>query len=90
MVGSVASLILLGISFYLSSKPDRSTIDSELNMVGILQLMWLLGKGSSVQDRVADVLLPSTDNLRQAGLVDLQLSNIVRRGTDKEWEGSEE
>ncbi|KAJ4474251.1 hypothetical protein J3R30DRAFT_3295500 [Lentinula aciculospora] len=91
IVGSVMSLILLVISVRLTSGHNHGIIDSELNMVGILQFMWLLGKGSPVQDQIADVQLPSTDNLRQAGLVSLKLSNsVIQRGVNADdWKTSE-
>ncbi|KAH7867920.1 uncharacterized protein C8R40DRAFT_889198 [Lentinula edodes] len=51
-------------------------INPQLNMVGLLQSMWLLGEGSPVQDQIADVQQPSTDNLKHAGLVIMQLGNM--------------
>lgn len=48
-------------------------------MTGFLQLMWLLGKGSPAQDTVAEVEVPSADNLRKAAMFEVSMEHLVRR-----------
>ena len=50
-----------------------------MTMTGLLQLVWLLGRGSSAQDRVAEVDFPSTENLRKAANFEVSLDTLVRR-----------
>lgn len=50
-----------------------------MTMTGLLQLVWLLGRGSSAQDRVAEVDFPSTENLRKAAKFEVSLDTLVRR-----------
>ncbi|KAF9029204.1 hypothetical protein BDP27DRAFT_1456160 [Rhodocollybia butyracea] len=90
LVGFMASLILLLVSLYLTSRPDQRMLSSEIHAAGVLQLMWLLGKGSPAQDQVADVKLPSTDNLRKAGLVNLKFGKFSGRGSDKDSEWADQ
>jgi hypothetical protein len=81
--------MLLVLALAIVRYPDDEsvgTLDSELNVVGLLQL-WLLGTGSDAQSRVAEVEKPTTDNLRQVGMFDVRLVTLVRRGG---WEGEDE
>jgi hypothetical protein len=48
-------------------------------MTGFLQLIWLLGRGSSAQEKVALVEFPSTDNLRQAANFEVCMDTLVRQ-----------
>ena len=48
-------------------------------MTGFLQLVWLLGRGSSAQDKVAAVDFPSTDNLRKAAKFEVCMDTLVRQ-----------
>ncbi|KAF8494024.1 hypothetical protein JB92DRAFT_2997314, partial [Gautieria morchelliformis] len=64
-----------------------STLDSELNVFGLLQFMWLLRTGPDAQLQVAEVERPTTDNLRRAGMIDIRLATLVRRGR---WEEEDE
>jgi hypothetical protein len=81
--------MLLVLALAIVRYPDdesAGTLDSELNVVGLLQL-WLLGTGSDAQSRVAEVERPTADNLRQAGMFDVRLATLLRRGG---WEGEDE
>lgn len=53
-------------------------------MVGFLQLIWLLGRGSEAQDQVIAVKSPKTDNLRKAALVEIHFESLPRGGDDDE------
>ena len=48
-------------------------------MTGLLQLVWLLGRGSSAQDKIAEVDLPTTDNLRKAAKFEVCMDTLVRQ-----------
>jgi hypothetical protein len=88
--GLGASVTLLVLALAIVRYPDdgsAGTLDSELNVVGLLQFTWLLGTGSDAQSRVAEVERPTADNLRQAGMFDVRLATLVRRGG---WEGEDE
>lgn len=84
--GLAASIALLVLSIAIARDPDRSILDSELNMVGLLQFMWLLGTGSEAQSRIAEVEKPTTDNLREAAMFDVRLENLFHRGQQVEEE----
>ncbi|KAJ7799849.1 hypothetical protein B0H13DRAFT_1745861 [Mycena leptocephala] len=81
LAGLLCSVGLLCIAFYLVRWPQEATIDSDLDMVGLLQFVWLFGKGSNVQNTVTDVIRPTTDNLRTAGMAEVTLSTLVHRVT---------
>lgn len=49
-------------------------------MVGFLQLIWLLGRGSEAQDQIIAVKSPTTDNLRKAALVGIHFESLPRGG----------
>ncbi|KAJ7721496.1 hypothetical protein B0H16DRAFT_367189 [Mycena metata] len=83
LTGLLCSIGLLGIACYLVRWPQETTIDSDLDMVGLLQFAWLLGKGSDVQDTVSDVMRPNTDNLRTAGMTEVTLSSLVHRSSSE-------
>lgn len=53
-------------------------------MVGFLQLIWLLGRGSEAQDQVIAVKSPTTDNLRKAALIGIHFESLPRGGDDVE------
>ena len=48
-------------------------------MTGLLQLVWLLGRGSSAQDKIAEVDLPTTDNLRKVAKFEVCMDSLVRQ-----------
>ncbi|KAJ7266385.1 hypothetical protein B0H12DRAFT_159444 [Mycena haematopus] len=79
LAGLLCSVGLLCISLYLIRWPQETGIDANLNMVGLLQFTWLLGKGSDVQNNVASVTQPSTNNLRAAGMTEITLSTLAFR-----------
>ena len=77
IVGLSASVILLLMAIVVAREADQSTLTSELNMIGILQFMWLLGMGSEAQTRIAEVEYPTVDNLREAAMFEVQLDNLT-------------
>ncbi|KAF7378118.1 hypothetical protein MSAN_00236100 [Mycena sanguinolenta] len=81
LAGLLCSVGLLCLTCYLIRWPQETRIDSDLNMVGLLQFVWLLGKGSDVQNTITDVIRPTTDNLRTAGMTEVTLSTLAHRVT---------
>ncbi|KAI0092971.1 hypothetical protein BDY19DRAFT_882262 [Irpex rosettiformis] len=80
LVGFLASLTLLIIFLLIIRTPeDHATLHAEMTMTGLLQLVWLLGRGSSAQDMVAEVDFPTTDNLRKAAKFEVCIETLVRR-----------
>ncbi|EIM87067.1 uncharacterized protein STEHIDRAFT_167931 [Stereum hirsutum FP-91666 SS1] len=84
LLGLVSSLALLVLLVLIVRRPDHSKIDPNLSMVGFLQLIWLLGRGSEAQDQVIAVKSPTTDNLRKAALVEIHFESLPRGGDDDE------
>ncbi|KAF8510741.1 hypothetical protein JB92DRAFT_2938041 [Gautieria morchelliformis] len=87
--GLCVSIALLVLALTIVRLPGQSTstLDSELNVFGLLQFMWLLGTGLDAQSQVAEVERPTTDNLRQAGMIYIRLGSLVHRGR---WEEEDE
>ncbi|KAF7351705.1 hypothetical protein MSAN_01603600 [Mycena sanguinolenta] len=87
-VGLCCSVGLLCIAFYLLRSPKEASLPADLNAIGLLQFIWLLGRGSDVQTKIADVARPSTDNLRAAGMTEFTLSTLAlqyrKRRSDQE------
>ncbi|KAF8206092.1 hypothetical protein K438DRAFT_1756815 [Mycena galopus ATCC 62051] len=83
LAGLLCSIGLLYITLHLVRWPQETNIGSDLNMVGLLQFTWLLGKGSDVQNNVASVTHPSTNNLRAAGMTEIILSTLVSRAPSR-------
>lgn len=58
----------------------------ELEITGLLQLAWLVGNEPGIAERVADTDDPTHDNLRRAGLFEVNIGgniseSLVRRNT---------
>ncbi|KAJ6495227.1 hypothetical protein C8R45DRAFT_899920 [Mycena sanguinolenta] len=88
-IGLCCSVGLLCIALYLLRWPKDASVPADLNGIGLLQFIWLLGSGSDVQTKVAAVTQPSTDNLRAAGMTEitpstLALRDLRKRRSDKE------
>ncbi|KAJ7260435.1 hypothetical protein B0H12DRAFT_1014061 [Mycena haematopus] len=83
LVGLLCSVALLCIAVHLLRGPQDAHLPAGLNTVGLLQFIWLLGKGSDVQTKIAAVTVPSTDNLRAAGMNEITLSRLVLRDASK-------
>jgi hypothetical protein len=58
------------------------TIQSEIDSIGILQAMWITQRRSQLRDIMRRVKLPTVDNLRKAGMVNVSLA-----ANDQENEG---
>ncbi|KAI0777092.1 hypothetical protein BC629DRAFT_632196 [Irpex lacteus] len=88
-VGLGVSCLLFALTFPLSGGLKRREITNDLNAAGILQLTWLLGNES----HFAGIRRPERQELRQAGLFDVQMSARAKRkaGCDSsDYEPSEE
>ena len=81
LVGFLASITLLVVFIMIIRTPAyyHDTVHAEMTMTGLLQLVWLLGRGSSAQDRIADVDVPTTDNLRKAAKFEVCMDTLVRQ-----------
>ena len=96
--GLTASVTLLVLAIALIGSPvlfreaDREEHVSSLAMesVGLLQLLWLFGKSNDVQERVAEVEIPSMQNLRGAGMISVRLDMLRQRAIPKVEDESEQ
>lgn len=79
-IGLGLSIVLFGLALGLGKRLP-STSSSLLDGVGLLQIIWLLGRGSAIQDRVADIQDPSTENLRHATRFEITLDEMARKRT---------
>lgn len=80
--------MLFALTFALSGRPKDQKINNDLNSAGILQLTWLLGNES----RFAGIRRPDRQDLRRAGLFDVQISTWAEHRTrqdSSEYESSE-
>ncbi|KAI0777065.1 hypothetical protein BC629DRAFT_1525131 [Irpex lacteus] len=87
-VGLGVSCVLFALTFLLSSRPKGQEVNNDLNSAGILQLTWLLGNES----RFAGIRRPDRQELRRAGLFDVQMSTWAKHKTRRdssEYESSE-
>ena len=74
------------LAILLTGQVRSSQLHPELNTTGLLQLTWLVGQEPSIAERVADTAEPTEENLRRAGLFEVQLGgnashSVVRRRT---------
>ncbi|KAK0193369.1 hypothetical protein F5146DRAFT_379581 [Armillaria mellea] len=67
LVGLGASIGLLLLTFRLTGAPIAG--DSGIDTIGVLQILWLMRTRPDLQRIISDVDEPSTDNLREAGMV---------------------
>ncbi|KAK0472100.1 hypothetical protein IW261DRAFT_1597081 [Armillaria novae-zelandiae] len=67
LVGLGASIVLLLLAFRLTGAPIVG--DSGIDTIGVLQILWLMRTRPDLQRIISDVNEPSTDNLREAGMV---------------------
>ena len=73
-VGIVASVTLLMLAAILTRNPmSPKGTNLPVNDVGILQLMWLFRQQSQLVEPVSHVKIPTTDNLREAGMYEAQM-----------------
>ncbi|KAF8206090.1 hypothetical protein K438DRAFT_1756813 [Mycena galopus ATCC 62051] len=89
IAGFVCSLGLLCLALNLVKWPQDTSTAADLDLVGLLQFTWLLGKGSNTQNNIASVTRPSTNNLRAAGMTEITLSTLACRAHGKD-RGDEE
>ncbi|KIP09767.1 hypothetical protein PHLGIDRAFT_302452 [Phlebiopsis gigantea 11061_1 CR5-6] len=50
---------------------------------GLLQLTWLLGQESRISERIADIVEPTDNNLRRAGLFEVNLGDTASQGLSR-------
>ncbi len=81
------SVILLVLSWILIRQPRgkserQSQIHTSLDSVGLLQFTWLLANTphSTILERISKVDVPSTYNLRKAGMFEVLMSEAIEIG----------
>ncbi len=62
---------LLLLIFRLTGTPIAG--DSGIDTIGVLQILWLMRTRPDLQRIISDVDEPSTDNLREAGMVNTSM-----------------
>ncbi|KAK0494038.1 hypothetical protein EDD18DRAFT_1403012 [Armillaria luteobubalina] len=67
LAGLGVSIGLLLLAFRLTGAPIVG--DSGIDTIGVLQILWLMRTRPDLQRIISDVDEPSTDNLREAGMV---------------------
>ncbi|KAK0204404.1 hypothetical protein DFS33DRAFT_1382291 [Desarmillaria ectypa] len=71
LAGLSASVGLLLLVFRLIGTPILG--DSGIDTIGVLQILWLMRTRPDLQTIISDVDEPSTDNLREAGMVNTSM-----------------
>lgn len=56
---------------------QASEIHTELDTPGLLQLTWLVGQEPAIAERIVETDEPTQDNLRRAGLFEVNLGEEV-------------
>ncbi|KAG1898895.1 uncharacterized protein F5891DRAFT_1236073 [Suillus fuscotomentosus] len=81
-----ASVIMLGLALHMTRAFDPSH-DSQAAIpnIGVLQLLWLGHRSTSINEVLEDVQHPTEVNLRRAGMIDVCLTKTI---LDKEEFGS--
>lgn len=72
--------MLLALSLVLMGRARPSQINPELDTTGLLQLTWLVGQEPGIAERVAETDVPTQDNLRRAGLFEVDIGEGVSGG----------
>ncbi|KAK0470279.1 uncharacterized protein EV420DRAFT_103005 [Desarmillaria tabescens] len=73
LAGLVASICLLLLSFRLVGKGSREGEDSDIDAIGVLQILWLMSMRPDLQKIISEVDDPTVDNLRKSGMVNTSL-----------------
>ncbi|KAJ7613452.1 hypothetical protein FB45DRAFT_1036388 [Roridomyces roridus] len=68
----VASLVLLGLSSRFSRPDQRDTCAAKIGL-DVLQIIWLYRDHPEINARLEQVQVPTDENLRQAGMFQVQL-----------------
>ena len=74
VAGFGASIILLVTAFILIRRLP-GVAQAGVDGTGILPSMWMAYKRPELQDRFLEVAEPTTDNLREVGMVEIQLAD---------------
>ena len=82
-VGLGASCVLLITALFLIQRGRLSETRLMLESTGLLQLTWLIGQEPTIAERIAEVEEPTQDQLRRAGMFDVQMSYAVQRRKTK-------
>ncbi|KAF8841050.1 hypothetical protein BDN67DRAFT_577113 [Paxillus ammoniavirescens] len=71
-VGLGMSVVLFVLAYVLTSDAARAEDTFTPDNMGMLQLLWLFSRQPGIRESLYDVSEPSEDQLRKAGLVDVQ------------------
>jgi hypothetical protein len=85
----VVSIILTALALFMARetiKPSHESISS----LGILQTIWLLHEYPDLCQAVANVEVPTLDNLRAAGMLPVQLDSLRLRHANQRNSSTDE
>ncbi|KAG1848851.1 hypothetical protein C8R48DRAFT_778782 [Suillus tomentosus] len=75
-----ASMIMLGLALHMTRAFDAShdrQARAAIPNIGVLQLLWLGRRSTSINEVLEEVQDPTEANLRRAGMIDVCFSNII-------------
>ncbi|KAG1810419.1 uncharacterized protein HD556DRAFT_1302722 [Suillus plorans] len=75
-----ASVIMLGLALHMTRAFDAShdkQARAAIPNIGVLQLLWLGRRSTSINEVLEEVQHPTEANLRRAGMIDVCFSNII-------------
>lgn len=80
-IGLGASGALFILSLILMGRPRATVLHPGLSdTTGLLQLTWIVGQDPVIAERVADTDEPTDDNLRRAGMFEVNMGEAVPEG----------
>jgi len=77
---AAASVIMLGLALHMTRAFDASydrQARAAIPNIGVLQLLWLGHRLTSINEVLEDVQHPTEANLRRAGMIDVCFSHII-------------
>ncbi|KAG1898901.1 uncharacterized protein F5891DRAFT_1279268 [Suillus fuscotomentosus] len=75
-----ASVIMLGLALHMTRAFDAShdrQVRAAITNIGVLQLLWLSRRSTSINEVLEEVQHPTEANLRRAGMIDVCFSHII-------------
>jgi len=71
---------MLGLALHMTRAFDAShdrQVRAAITNIGVLQLLWLSRRSTSINEVLEEVQHPTEANLRRAGMIDVCFSNII-------------
>ncbi|KAG2105490.1 uncharacterized protein F5147DRAFT_838092 [Suillus discolor] len=75
-----ASVIMLGLALHMTRAFDAShdrQARAAIQNIGVLQLLWLSRRSTSINEALEEVQHPTEANLRRAGMIDVCFAQII-------------